>query len=168
MLKRRRFGNGSDLEARLRSHRADARPEFVDELSASVSARPLARRGWSRVAFASAVAVFILGTFASFGGLSYAASSAAGAYHAVKVSSGKLSVSVHKSSATDMYSRPKTQPVKPHETQAGVAGAQALRSNVKSSGTLPFTGISLASTLLLSLVLIASGVFLRRRERGQG
>jgi hypothetical protein len=166
MFKRR---NDSHLEGQLRSLRAEARDGFVDELSATVDRAPVrGRRTSSRLAFASAVAVFILGTFASFGGLSYAASGATHTVHAVKVTSGKLVVKVHKTSATDMYDKPQTQKVKPvQKTQAGVAGAQAVKSGVKGSGTLPFTGVSLLSTLVLSLALIVTGIFLRRRERQQ-
>jgi hypothetical protein len=166
MFKRRK---NSHLERQLRSLRAEPRDGFVEELSTAVGGVPVRRRRTSsRLAFASAVAVFILGTFASFGGLSYAASGAVHTVHAVKVTSGKLVVKVQKTSATDMYDKPQTQTQKPaQKTQAGVAGAQALKSSVKGSGTLPFTGVSLVSTLVLSLVLIATGIFLRRRERQQ-
>ena len=168
MFKRRKFGGDSGLESRLRELRAEARDEFVADVTATVSARPVGRRVGSRVAFASAVAVFILGTFASFGGLGYAASGAAGTYHAVKKVAVGKGLYVHKSAARSQYSSPK-ETAKPKVTQAGVAGVQQrVQSGVKSSGTLPFTGISLASTLLLSLVLIASGIVLRRRERRQG
>jgi hypothetical protein len=165
MFKRR---NDSHLERQLRSLRTEAREGFVDELSATIDAAPVrGRRASSRLAFASAIAVFILGTFASFGGLSYAASGAAHTVHAVKVTSGKLVVKVHKTSASDMYDKPQTQIKPAQKSQAGVAGAQALKSSVKGSGTLPFTGVSLLSTLVLSLALIATGIFLRRRERQQ-
>jgi hypothetical protein len=46
-----------------------------------------------------------------------------------------------------------------------VAGQQAaLNKGVKSSGTLPFTGLSLLATLFVSLALIAGGIALRRGE----
>jgi peptidoglycan/LPS O-acetylase OafA/YrhL len=165
MWKRRKFDGGSDLEGELRSHRASAPEELVDRVTHRIAAeRRVHQRAWSRVAFASAVAVFMLGTFASFGGLSYAASGATGTFHAVKqVASGKLLVSTHKSSASDEYGKtpPKQKPA------GGNAGVQASlgAGAVKSSGTLPFTGLSLAATLLLSLAMIASGLALRRRER---
>lgn len=165
MWKWRKFDGGSDLEAGLRSHRASAPEELVDRVSDRITAaRPVPQRAWSRVAFASAVAVFMLGTFASFGGLSYAASGANGTLHAVKqVTSGKLLVSTHKSSAADEYGKtpPKQGPA------GGNAGVQTNRGAVavKANGTLPFTGLSLAATLLVSLAMIASGLALRRRER---
>lgn len=168
-MRRRGFRIGRELETVLREQRAEARDEFVDQLSERLeaSSRP-APRAWSRVALAGAVSTFILGTVASFGGLGYAASGAKGTYHAVKQVTVQhtLFVSVHKSSAADQYS-PKPKPKKPkaHKpaTATGVAGVQA--AVARPSGTLPFTGISLATTLLVSLALIAAGLVLRRRER---
>jgi hypothetical protein len=171
MWKRRKsFGVGSEVEAALRSQRVDADQSFVDGLSEHVLAqRSETRAGRSRLAFAGAVSVFILGTFASFGGLSYAASGAAGTYHAVKQVAVKhsLIVSVPKSSASAQYApKPKPHKIQPPAkvagTQAGVAGV----AGVSSGGTLPFTGVSLLATFVLSLGLIALGVALRRRERG--
>ena len=119
------------------------------------------------------ISVFVLGTFASLGGLGYAASGATGTYGAVKQVAVKhtLIVSVHKSSAADEYA-PKPKP-KPHKKkvkpvhQTGVAGAQTGVgiAGVKTSGTLPFTGLSLLATLVLSMALLVAGIILRRRER---
>ena len=164
MWKLRKNGDAHELEGRLRSGRPEAPDAFVDRLSqAVVTERRAAPRAWSKLAFASAVTVFMLGTFASFGGLGYAASGAAGTYHAVKqVASGKLLVSVKKSSASDQYpSKPshKTPPV------SGTAGVQQSLGATKASGTLPFTGLSLLGTFIASLAMIAAGVALRRRER---
>jgi hypothetical protein len=172
MWKLRRFKGGSELDAVLLSRRSDAREDFVAELSKRVLDEPYApRRTWSRVAFAGAVSTFILGTFASFGGLGYAASGAAGTYHAVKQVAVKqtLIVSVHKSSARDQYA-PKPKPHKKN-VAAGVAGARqgavgvAGVAGVRSGGTLPFTGLSLLATFVLSIALIIAGLSLRRRER---
>jgi hypothetical protein len=172
MWKWPKFNRNSELEAELRSVRAQPRDEFVTQLAETVESRPAPRRAWSRLAFAGAVTTFILGTFASFGGLGYAASGSAGAYHTVKkVTTGHVFVTVHKSSAQDQYG-PKPKPHKTHKTHptvatgvAGVAGQQAaVNKGVKSSGTLPFTGLSLLATLLVSLALIASGIALRRGE----
>jgi hypothetical protein len=122
------------------------------------------------VAFAGAVTTVILGTFASLGGLGYAASGATGAYRAaLQVTAGHVLISVHKSSAADQYG-PKPKPhKKPHKKHPSaitrVAGEQAaVNKSVQSSGTLPFTGLSLLATLLVSLALIASGIALRRGE----
>jgi hypothetical protein len=168
---RKSFRVGSELESVLREQRAEPREEFVERLSERLApdTRP-APRAWSRVALAGAVSTFILGTVASFGGLGYAASGAAGTYQTVKQVAVKhtLFVSVHKSSAASQYApkpKPKAKPKahKRHTTSSGVAGVQAGVS--RPSGTLPFTGISLVTTLLVSLVLIAAGLVLRRRER---
>jgi hypothetical protein len=156
----------SELDGLLRSQRAEARDEFVDGLAERVLATPrTTRRAWSRVAFAGAVTTFILGTVASFGGLSYAASGATGTYHAVKQVAVKhtLFVSVHKSSAAGQYAPKPKLKKKKHHAAGGTAGVQAAVS--KPSGTLPFTGLSLLTTLIVSLALIATGLLLRRRER---
>lgn len=154
-----------DIEARLRARRTEASPEFVEGLAGKLAAGGRATaRAWSRVAFASAVSVFILGTFASFGGISYAASGASETYAAVHqvVVKHTLDLSVRKSSAAGQY--PKTPTAKPSalhvkKTHAGVKGVQAVQS-----GTLPFTGISLLGTFVVSLALIGGGILLRRRE----
>ena len=110
------------------------------------------------------MAVFIVGSFASFGGIGYAASGAAGTYHAVKQVAvhHSLKLSVRKSSASAQYPhKPKKKP------KAGVVGAAAGKTPpaVRTGGRLPFTGLSLLATLVLSLALIATGIALRRRER---
>jgi hypothetical protein len=106
--------------------------------------------------------------FASFGGLGYTASGAASTYQAVKqvVAKQKVTVAVHKTSASDQYG---PTPSAPKPTQH-VAGAPAQHSGVAAaaaSETLPFTGYSLVGTMILSLILIAVGLILRRRERRQ-
>ncbi len=163
-------GRRSELEAALRTHRAQPSAEFVDDLSRRLVPERLSpHRAWSRLAFAAAVSVFILGTFASFGGLSYAASGVTDSYKAVKkvVVTQKLKVSIPTSSAAAQYPHKPTKPpkapkVKPAKVKPahGVKGALAVQT-----GTLPFTGFSLLATFLLSFALIGSGVALRRRER---
>jgi hypothetical protein len=158
----------SELEGALRSHRAEASADFVDDLARRLVPEGIpSPRGWSRLAFAAAVSVFILGTFASFGGLSYAASGATGTYDAVKqvVVKHKLAVSVKTSSASAQYPH---KPLKPPTVVApakvshkpSTAGVAAVQSN-----TLPFTGFSLLATFVLSLAFIGAGMALRRRER---
>jgi hypothetical protein len=168
MWGRRNSERWSELEAALRRHRAVPSSDFVDDLSSRlVPDRLSPPRAWSRLVFASAVSVFILGTFASFGGLSYAASGATGTYHAVKqvVVKHKLTISIPTSSATAQYPHNPLKPpsvvapVKKSPTHA-VAGATPVQS-----GTLPFTGLSLLATFVLSLALIGAGIALRRRER---
>ena len=164
----RRSDGNRWLEGVLRAQRAEAPDGLVEAIAAKVAATPAhQRRAWSRVAFASAVSVFVLGTFASFGGLGYASSGASDTYNAVKkvVVVHKLKVSVHKSSAADQYSQPKTKPsvFTPPKTN----NAAGVHAAIKVQGqTLPFTGFSLLGTFVASLALIAAGIFLRRRERG--
>jgi hypothetical protein len=160
-------GRGSQHDAQLRSSRPQARDEFVESLAQHVVGHaPTATWARSRLAFAGAVSTFILGTLVSFGGLSYAATGAEGTYHTMRQVAvhHTLFVSVHKSSAADQYA-PKPKPHHSHHrTSGGVAGVRD--TVVRPSGTLPFTGISLLTTLVVSLLLIATDAFLRRRERG--
>jgi hypothetical protein len=173
MWSRRRSGRDADLEAALRGRKPEAPEHLVDRLAQRVAAdRPTARHAWSRLAFAAAVTVFILGTFASFGGLSYAANGASDTYSAVKqvVVKHKLKVSVHKSSASDQYpSSPKHSVLRPptahthgHKVKPkhAVMGAQVVQGD-----TLPFTGFSLIATAGIGFALFGSGIALRRRER---
>jgi hypothetical protein len=158
---------GSELEAALRELRSEAPSELVDALARNVVARQSRpSRSWSRLAFAAALSVFILGTFASFGGLSYAASGAAGTYDAVKqvVVKHKLKVSVPTSSAAAQYPpkpKPKPGPFKPPKTPK----AKPVAAVSPQASTLPFTGFSLLATFVVSLSLIGAGLALRRRER---
>jgi hypothetical protein len=155
------------LEGALRAERAEAPDGLVEDISGKVSTAPAyRRRAWSRVAFASAVSVFVLGTFASFGGLGYASSGASDTYSAVKkvAVAHKLKVAVHRTSAADQY-HPTTTPApftppSSNGPSSGVAAAVTTQGN-----TLPFTGFSLLGTFLASLGLIGAGIFLRRRER---
>jgi hypothetical protein len=161
-----RRGDDRSLEAALRSRRAEAPADFVLDLSdklLAASASP--RRAWSRIAFASAVSVLILGSFASFGGVSYAASGASGTYNAVKqvVVVHKLKVTVHRSSAQGVYSKPKPSAFTPPKTHTSPTVQPAVK--VQGQQTLPFTGLSLLGTFLVSLALIGTGLVLRRRER---
>ena len=165
MWSRRGFsGRNSELEAALRNRRAEATSDFVEDLAAQVLAqRPSARGAWSRVAFAAALTVFTVGTFASIGGLGYAAARATGTYDVVKtvVVHHKLKVAVH-SSAAAQYPKPHVAGV--HKPLHKAKKASAL-GQTAPAGTLPFTGFSLLATFLVSLALIGTGLALRRRER---
>ena len=81
----RRSRRQSDPEAALRSYRSVPSEEFVKSLAEQVAAEPPAhqRTAWSRLAFAGAASTMILGMFASFGGLGYAAAGASSTYSAV-------------------------------------------------------------------------------------
>lgn len=159
-----------DAEEMLRSHRAEPQETFVKSLAQQIDAQPPARErtAWSRLAFAGATSTMIVGMFASFGGIGYAASGATSTYSAVKkvVVQHRLSVDVHESSAADQY-KPKPKPPKQNVAgQAGESKGQALGA-VKGANTLPFTGISLAVTALIGTLLLLTGVMLRRRERSE-
>jgi len=165
---RRSRGRGSDPEALLRRHRAEPRDEFVRELSAHVDTAGASRRRtpWSRLAFAGAASTFILGSFATVGGFGYIASGATATYSVAKqvVVQHKLAVAVHKSSASRQY--PGTPAPAPKANVAGVSHSQAAGvAGVQTAKSLPFTGISLLTTVLLGSALLAAGLILRRRER---
>jgi len=119
---------------------------------------------WSRAAFVAAFVVLVVGSFASFGGLSYAASGSAHALKTVAHVATGHKVVVHTSSAASQYDN------KPTGQVLGVKKAKhhkaVLAAPVKS-GTLPFTGISLLVTVLLSLALAAGGYFIRRAGRNE-
>src|SRR5919109_1483776 len=70
------------LERALRVERPDAPESLVSGLVGRVEASRAPHR-WSRVSFAGALTVFMLGTFASFGGLGYASESVQSAASAV-------------------------------------------------------------------------------------
>jgi hypothetical protein len=122
----------------------------------------------SRVAFALALSALMLGTFVSFGGLSYAATQTMNAVHTVKNVAAGRKVVVHHSSAADQYHKSKpgekqtfTPPSgsSPSESSSGSTGP------IEAQGTLPFTGLSLVGTALASGLLLLLGIVLRRRER---
>ena len=151
-----------DLGRQLSAARPRPSAELVEGIAARVSARPTPRR-YSRVAFGLALATFMAGLFATFGGVGYAASGVTDTVRAVKtavhVTSKPRAV---QSSAKAQYGHSQvaaaiakvSKPAKP---------APAVKTVVKSS-QLPFTGLSLLSTVLVALALIAFGVLLRRRE----
>jgi hypothetical protein len=155
------------IEHVLRAERREARQEMVAALVNRVESSHPVRR-WSRVAFAAAMTVFMVGFFASFGGLGYAASSAHGAMTSVtKIVSpasthGKLAVRKTQSAGQDQYGHQVfTPPVAKPPKIIKVAGVSTTEP---TSGELPFTGIGLGVSGVLGLLLLALGALLRRRE----
>jgi hypothetical protein len=168
-----RRSRGHDPEARLRAHRAEARGEFVRELSGRLEA-DAARRptAWSRLAFAGAASTVILGMFASVGGFGYVASGASATYSVAKqvVVKHHVAVKIDRSSAASQYGTPSTPTnTPPSQNVAGTSAQQNSGSvaGVATAKTLPFTGISLLATVLVGSALLALGLILRRRERRQ-
>jgi hypothetical protein len=163
MWSHRRSRGQSDPESILRSNRAEPRDEFVQSLADQVdAARPAGHTAWSRLAFAGAASTMI----ASFGGLGYAASGANTTYSVVKkaVVDHKLSVDVHKSSASAQYPDNTPSVEAPANNVAGETTGSAAGA-VAGAQTLPFTGVSLLVTVLLGFALLTTGLILRRRER---
>jgi hypothetical protein len=149
------------VEERLRSVRPAPPDELVARIESNISTRP-APTAWSRLAFAGALSALILGTFASFGGLGYAALGTTHAMGTLKMLAATHKVKVE-SAADDQY-KPAPQTPAPQvkgASQAKTAGAAA----AVQSGTLPFTGISLLGTVIVALALMTLGIVLRRRER---
>lgn len=148
------------LEARLRSARPEASDDFVRTLSEVAPRR--GPRVWSRLAFAAAFTTLLLGTFASFGGIGYTKAGATQAYQTVKQLSAAKGVTVDRSAAADQYPSPPAAPQGAAPAESAQAAAPAEAVGVE---TLPFTGISLLTTVLVGAALIALGLALRRRER---
>jgi hypothetical protein len=171
MWSHRRSRGRNDPEARLRAYRAEARNEFVRELSGRLDGEATRRpTAWSRLAFAAAASTFILGVFASVGGFGYVAAGASATYSVAKqvVVKHKVDVRVHRSSAASQYpGTPSSSP--PQNNVAGVSNQQSSGAvaGVATAKTLPFTGISLLATVLVGSALLALGLILRRRERRQ-
>jgi hypothetical protein len=141
----------------LRAEAPKPSDEFVDELARVVSEQTGRRpRRRSSLAFAGAVIAIVLAATAATGGIGYAASGAQAAKDKI----------TQKSSAQDQYAN--TKPVKP--PTAKVASTTATKSPPAavapaSGGTLPFTGLSIAGTVVIGLSLVGAGIALRRRER---
>lgn len=174
----------------LRARGSEPSRDFVDTLSERIGSdgRRTRLHRASRLSFAAALTVFMLGTLASFGGLGYAASSTKEAFKKVGALEGQ---SASRSPASDQYVEKVTichnghtitisQSALPAHRRhgdtigpCGVLGASASRARgggalgATSGGALPFTGISLAATVLVSLVLMTLGFALRRRANAK-
>jgi hypothetical protein len=172
---------GDAVEVALRADRPEPGAALVADLSAFVSASPMEVHRGSRLAFASALAVLVIGTFLSFGGAAYAAngatqapatpastSAAADEYGDQAVAQVPLTpptapTSEEPTSQEPTSQEPTSQEPKSQEPTTQVEGATAT-APAQKSGTLPFTGVGLGSTALVSLLLVSLGVYLRRRE----
>jgi hypothetical protein len=153
-------GEAGRLERELRLGKPEPRADFVLALTKHVagSTRPRPRSA-SRLAFGLALTTFVVGSFASFGGLSYAASGATSAADVVK-----SAVVSH-----DPRANPRTSAQQVHGApsapEANAAGAEASPAAQVAGSNLPFTGLSLLLTALLGTALLAAGLLLRRAEK---
>ena len=191
-MNRFRPGRKDDLGAVLRASRPEPSRDFVDTLSERIASdgRRTRLRSASRLSFAAALTVFMLGTLASFGGLGDAASNTKGAFKEVVALEGPHSAD--RTPASDQYERKvmichnghtitvSLSALPAHRRHGdtigpcGVLGASASRTRgggalgaTASGGALPFTGISLEATVLVSLVLMTLGFALRRRANAK-
>jgi hypothetical protein len=124
---------------------------------------PTPSRLGSRVAFSLALTALMLGTLVSFGGLSYAATQSKHAFHSLTRVASAHKVVVHQSSAADQYH--KTTPGQKQVFTPPAGSSPAAGTSPVQAGTLPFTGLSLAATAVLSGLFLLVGIVLRRRER---
>jgi hypothetical protein len=116
----------------------------------------------SRLVFVTALCVLLLGVFASFGGVSYAAHGISHSVGSVKSAVSGPSV-VHRSPANDQYHTP--PPVTP-PAGGGVSGAGGgAGAQPAAMGNLPFTGFPIIFTSAIGFGLILIGLMLRRREQ---
>jgi hypothetical protein len=160
---RNRRRQARHLERQLRSARPVPRDELIARIAGDVG-RHRAPTAWSRLAFAGALSALILGTFASFGGLGYAASGTTQALGTLKMLASTRSVHVH-SAADDQY---KPTPQTPAPQVKGVSQSQTAGvAKAAESRALPFTGFSLVGTVIAALALMTLGIVLRRRERSR-
>lgn len=178
------------LARELRASRPELSADFVEILTKHVGTHGRRSRlyAWSRVSFAGALTVVVLGAFASFGGLGYAASGTKQAVKAVKhvVAPSRPQI-VNKSAAQAQYGQPKVtichkghtitiaEPALPAHLRhgdtvgaCGVAGAgtrttAGVLGTTATGGKLPFTGVGLGVTVLAALLLVSLGLVLRRR-----
>jgi hypothetical protein len=153
-----------DVDELLRRHRPSPPPDFVTAVARSL--RPRRRRGAvpsSRLVFVTALCVLVLGVFASFGGVSYAAHGIGHGVASVKAAVAGPRV-VHHSPATDQYQIP--PPVGTHPPGGGVSGAGGGGGTQPAAmGNLPFTGFPVIFASAIGFGLILIGLMLRRHER---
>jgi hypothetical protein len=116
--------------------------------------------------YLTALAVFMLGTFASFGGVGIAAQGAQQTVSAVAHITVSQKPVVHRTTAaSDEYGTVVVKPAKVVKHKAkhhAAATSPTVLAVTKTQSTLPFTGISLLATVLLSMVFLGAGLVLRR------
>lgn len=161
-VRRFRIKRHDPVEDALRAGRGEPSDEFLDEWRERTAPRVAApARRWSRAAFAGALTVFMLGTFASFGGMSYAASSAQGTVRAVqhavapKAKAARHSVAAResKSAAEDQYGEqesvePAVEKTTPKPSSTLTPPTAVVKTTPKPSSTLtPPTATKVEATV---------------------
>jgi len=160
---RRGLGGSANVEALLRVSRPVPRQSFLDEVKACLTRPPSRPFAWSRVAFASALTTVMLGAFAAFGGLSYAADKVDDGATAVKEAlTSESARQSQRSPAADQYVPP--PPPSPGGGVSGESGSGGASPAGQVSGELPFTGFPLLATAGIGFALLLVGLLLRRRE----
>jgi hypothetical protein len=153
-----------DADELLRLHRPSPSGDFVAAVARSLRPRPRWAVPSSRLVFVTALCVLLLGVFASFGAVSYAAHGISHSVASVKSAVAGPRV-VHHSPATDQYQTP--PPVGTPPPGGGVSGAGGGGGGTQPAamGNLPFTGFPIIFTSALGFGLILIGLMLRRREQ---
>jgi len=140
-------------------------------MTTSESRPPETLRAWARFAFSLAVAVVVAGTYFSLGGYSFAERGPAKIVSAAKNAATHKTAPVRKtdSAAADQYTQPRSGVAGAARVQSsGVLGAthqSGTAPRVTSGTSLPFTGFSLLSTAVVSIIFVIAGWALRRRAR---
>ena len=139
-------------------------------------ARPQLHR-LSRLSFAAALTTLVLGTLASFGGLSHAATGTVDAFEAVKsVAADNAGPRIpDRSPAQTQYGGEdeevevttvvRTQPGAPGGGAPGGGAPVSEVAGVTAAGQLPLTGLGLVTTALVGLGFAGLGLALRRASR---
>ncbi len=169
--------NPIDLESELRALRPAPRPELVDSIAeriASAQPRPQLHR-LSRLSFAAAVTTLVLGTLASFGGLSHAASGTVDAFETVKsVATENVGLRVPDRSPAQTQYRDEEEETKittvvgtrPGAPGGGGGGGAPVNEVAGvTAEQLPLTGLGLVTTALVGLGFAGLGLALRRASR---
>ena len=171
-----------DLESELRALRPAPRPELVDSITDRVVMKAHARPQYhrlSRLSFAAALTTLVLGTLASFGGLSHAATGTVDALQAVKsVAADNAGPRIpDRSPAQTQYGGEdeevevttvvRTQPGggAPGGGAPGGGAPVSEVAGVTAAGQLPLTGLGLVTTALVGLGFAGLGLALLRASR---
>jgi hypothetical protein len=155
----------NEVDELLRLHRPSPSPGFTTAVARSL--RPSRPRGAvpsSRLVFVMALCVLVLGVFASFGGVSYAAHGISHSVASVKAAVGGPRV-VHHSPATDQYHTPPPVGIPGGGGVSGAGGGGGGGTQPAAMGNLPFTGFPVIFTTAIGFGLILIGLMLRRREQ---